>query len=301
MFDISLNKIKETIENYFPKFFIKFLIKVWRNFFIPILNFKINYKLKKFKKPLYKEIKFRDKKFKILIDPKNGSIDKQLYLNSIYEPEIMNIFYNNLNRGDIFLDIGTNIGYHSLFASTIVCNEGKVISFEPIKRIYSQFKKSIQKNGFNNIETNNLACGFKESKETIYIDSANVGNSMIFERDLFDSKEEITIINYDKKYLKQKIHFVKIDTEGFEYEVLKGMKKSLEKYGPKIILEFTPYLYKKIYGKKHFEISKGIIDLLVELNYDIYNIFENNLIKVNDIKKFLNKTKYQTNIFCVKK
>ena len=291
---MSFFKIKKIMRKYLPKWFFNFLIKIiWRRFilFIYINTYK-KFKLRNFKNEIQGSFSLDNLNFKIFLNRKNGSVDERIYLKNHYEPEILRIIKNNSSKKDTFLDIGANIGQHSLFASHFF---KRVVSFEPIPKLFTQFNKSIKLNNISNIKVYNLGCSDRKETKIIYEKFSNIGGSSLIEKKKYDKKEKINLIKLDDFLRNQKIHFIKIDIEGYEYFAFKGMRKILEKYKPKIVFEFSPILYDKIDSK----MSLKILDLLHKLNYQISDI--NNNEKVVDFKTFLKNTKHQTNLFCKQK
>ena len=159
-------------EDFSKKYFSKKIILLLG--LIPRTYFKINklisdYKLSEIYSPIYQKIEYGGKFFYILLDKTNGGVDRDILLNGVYEADIMKILDENLKVGMNFVDIGSNIGYHSLFVSKIIGPKGKIFSFEPIKRVYNQFEKSISKNKFKNIYAYNFAIGTRNKISKIYI------------------------------------------------------------------------------------------------------------------------------------
>ena len=248
---------------------------------------------------------------KIYLDPKNGFLDKFIYTKRKWDDLNTQIIIRKLKTNHCFLDIGSNIGYFSLLASILVKMNGRVIAFEPIKKLYKQIKFSKKINSYNNIKIYNFGLSDKNIKEKIYIQEKNIASSSIYKKNilnfsffrgfifkkLFETKNLIKFENIVLKKLdnliKCKVDFIKIDVEGEEYPALLGMKQILKKYKPKLIIEISNFGLKKNYPVKIYE-------FLYKLKYDIY--FNYNLkknITINDFKKV---TKDEiVDIFCEKK
>ena len=89
--------------------------------------------------------------FKIYSCPMH-SIGGELIRNRIYEKEIGSLITFHTKNSYSFIDIGANIGIHSLLASSRKINEEqKILSIEPYEPIYEVLKKNIDANGFTNI------------------------------------------------------------------------------------------------------------------------------------------------------
>jgi len=291
----TIIKMEIFLKNNTPKFFWKITQKVWVGIFMKINKRIEKNKLKKFKKPIYKLIKYKNISFFILIKKKNFGIDTSIYMNNIYEEDIMDLFYKYIKKEDVVFDIGANIGYHSLFISKIVGDKGKVYSFEPIKNLTEQLEKSINKNNITNININNIAVGNSNYETDIYLNEENIGGSSLVNKS-FKNKEKIIVKKLDGIYFNKikKLNFVKIDVEGFEYEVLLGMEKLINKFKPKIILEYSPILYKN-------NDDLNIINFLKKIGYKLYDI-DNNMKMIKNPENFCKKfNRSQTNLLCINK
>jgi len=299
---INRSKIKYSLKKLLPKRIFDIVLGIWQKILIKGILAIDKIRLKNF--TTYRSIKttHRGHDFSIFISPQNGFIDKHIYLYGIYEPHILDLIAKYLKEGGVFIDIGANIGQHSLFAGSIVGNSGKVYSFEPIPYIYNQLLDSVKINHFENIITaHNTALGEKDGTETLYVETNNVGGSSIVGHHGIENKKiSITIKKVDDILANvERINMIKIDVEGYEYEVLSGMQKTLARCNPIIILEFSGQLYfakDKTRGEK-------IISLLENAGYDLYDI-EDYMKKVTSKNEFLSaftKGKAQCDLLCVPK
>ncbi len=150
-----------------------------------------------------------------------------------------------VNEGDTVLDIGGNIGQTALFFSRKVGNNGKVISFEPFPKTFKRFEKNLSLNkGIKNIKLEMVALG--DSNEVLKMHSGNKGNSGqnriiqqgADESDAFEVKV-MTLNDYIKQNTVDKIDFIKIDVEGFEYKALSGSNEIINKHKPKLFIELN--------------------------------------------------------------
>ena len=234
---------------------------------------------------------------KIYLDPKNGFLDKYICTKRKWDDLNTQIIISKLKTNDCFIDIGSNVGYFSLLASILVKMNGRVIAFEPIKKLYKQIKFSKKINSYNNIKIYNFGLSDKNIKEKIYLQEKNIASSSIYKKNilnfsffrgfifkkLFETKNLIKFENIVLKKLdnliKCKVDFIKIDVEGEEYPALLGMKQILKKYKPKLIIEISNFGLKKNYPVKIYE-------FLYKLKYDIYlNYNLKKKITINDFKK----------------
>jgi len=208
-------------------------------------------------------IKYKNKKIVIALDEENGFVDKQIFYWKSWEKEIINRIISQLDKSKIFLDIGSNIGYHSLLASRF-CK--KVIAFEPIPKIYNQFSESISVNKIDNIELYNIALGDKQEVSKLHINTTNYGGSSINQN---HGENYINIKIETLESLKiNKFDVIKLDVEGYEPNVILGNKEIILKNRPTILLEFTPFLY----NENGLFTSKKLFNFFLENNFSIYSI-----------------------------
>lgn len=136
-----------------------------------------------------------------------------------------------LKQGDVAYDIGANIGIYTIFLAKKVGNTGKIITFEPDSRNFDSLKKNININQLNNVFSQKVALGDKDGKGTLYINKrVGIGAISLIETESGCIREQAKIVKGDTFIKKMKFAIptgIKIDVEGYEYLVLKGLKKTL--------------------------------------------------------------------------
>ena len=224
--------------------------------------------------------------FYLMIDPvKDNGVERSIYNTGTYEKGTLFVIGNILREGDIFVDVGANIGLMSLFATSIVKDTGKIIAFEPNPETLRILKSNIELNNASNIETSYYALG-KEEKEAKVYDrwDYNRGSATLIkpeiETDSYDV-HVIPLVNYFKK--DPTIRLIKIDVEGYELEALMGTGNILAgKEPPMLIVECSEMrdntskeglveLYEFLKGVNQYRLfkslkGKGKISRLVEIN-----------------------------------
>lgn len=179
---------------------------------------------------------------------KNPSLLLKL-LSDSYDPLVYPVM-DNLDENDVFIDVGSFDGLFSLFASRKL-RKSQVFSFEPNPYMYTKLSGNIRRNGIKNIRAFNLAVGQRNSQVDFFIDVEKMMASSLSELNAISNrikKRMIECVTLDKFLLDDgrvdRVDFVKIDTEGFEFYVLKGMKKIMESFRPKMLLEVHLQAYK---------------------------------------------------------
>ena len=184
------------------------------------------------------------------------------YFEENYLQCLSNEIFPLLDKNGICLDIGANIGNHSLFFSRYF---NKVFAYEPNLRPF----KLLEANSMicNNIRNFNIGLSDKEKVQKIKYNPDNIGAASLNHDDgnheaTFTLKRLDDILIEDEKKI---ISFMKIDVEGYELEVLYGAEKTIKKSNPIIAIEVLPH-----------EIKDGTFktkDFLNELGYRYEYLF----------------------------
>lgn len=243
-----------------------------------------------------KRVTCLDQSFLIVLDPENGFVDTEIYTSGVYEPDILAVIKQHLPRNGIFIDIGSNIGQHALFAASVVGPSGSVVAFEPIPRLVSQLTESIRLNNFQSIiSLNAIACSDTEGEVTIRLRPGNIGGSGLHHTDPSYSKVFIKTSKADT-YIANlpKVDLIKIDTEGHEVETLRGLEQTLAQHKPKIIVEFSPSL-----RENKNDYSENFFTLLQKYSYSFYDLEEGEMLIQEPQTWALHFTKTQTNLLCL--
>jgi FkbM family methyltransferase len=231
--------------------------------------------------------------FRLYVNPYlNGGLEKSIYYHGTYERGFIDFLYNNLKKGDVFIDIGSNIGLISIVASDIVTNIGLVCAFEPHPTIFKVLQKNINLNNLENIHCFNYGLGDVNSEMMLYpnIDINNGASSLIKSNSITEGIK-VNVRRLDNFIVENKIpnpSFVKIDVEGFEFEVLKGMQSLLNSDNPPILI--VEYSIERNVAKNNVDLIDFV---LAQGDYELY-MFEKGkdrygaLIKVLDYS-FLRK------------
>jgi FkbM family methyltransferase len=155
---------------------------------------------------------------------------------------------SNLKAGDTFWDIGANIGLYSLLASGIVGPDGRVFSFEPSPDAFSLLSANIR--GLQSLRAIQCGVGNADTDAAFAAQGASGGASFVEEVTKLNQsflpetpirKVEVNIRKLDTLLKElEPPHLVKIDVEGFEFEVLKGACDLLSTARPSLIIEIHP-------------------------------------------------------------
>ena len=189
-----------------------------------------------------------------------------------YEDEISKLIRISLKPGGVALDIGGNIGLQSLRMSRIVGAEGTIFAFEPLIHLQKKFKDNMALNIADNITLFPFALADFEGETKFAVNEAlwNQGTFSLDDKGDGTTAQKIIIkIADEMPEIRDLISLslIKIDVEGFELPVLKGLSKTLAKHKPRIIFE-----YEENYWQKKGHHMEECFAFLIALDYKLYQI-----------------------------
>lgn len=180
--------------------------------------------------------------------------------------------YLKLKQGDVFIDVGANIGKYTILAAKIVKEKGRVIAIEPEPCNYEVLIKNISINKLRNVTAINCAAWDDDCKIKLYIGHDSEGHSgkITGHKWIFVKARKLDSL-IDKLRL-DKVDMIKIDVEGAEVEVLRGLEQTLNNYRPKLVIEVFiknldevvrllnkhGYRYNVIHGSEFFQPAFGV-------------------------------------------
>ena len=175
----------------------------------------------------------------------NDTITTTISEHGSWEGHLVNLYYSLLKRDNVVIDIGANIGYHSVHFGKIVGSNGKVFSFEPQKLIYDILSANILKNGLSNIiSQHNFGLSSKEG--LLYLSNikdVSYNNGMINFGGVKLSNDSTGGVKVRVKTLDEiftgNVDFIKVDIEGMESDVIQGADATIKKSLPIIFIEIT--------------------------------------------------------------
>ncbi|MEK5478179.1 FkbM family methyltransferase [Paenibacillus sp. FSL R5-0407] len=168
-----------------------------------------------------------------------------------YELRELDKFRKYVPSNPIIYDIGANIGNHTIYFKKYY-DANKIYSFEPVPANFELLNKNIQENNLKNIELLNVGVSDSFKKASIIFNEKNMGECKLYE----SPSGNIEVIPIDGQTFDAP-DLIKIDVEGDELNVLKGMSKILELN--------KPVLWIEIINNNFDEVD----DFLSSLNYEL--------------------------------
>ena len=190
------------------------------------------------------------------------------------EEHVSKLFCSLINENDIVMDIGASIGYYTILAAK---RARKVYAFEPLPFAYKRLIENININHYNNVEAIQLGISDKSSIKTLHVPKVGITGSTYSKMVTSNRVIDVDIKTIPLDSLEVQPNLIKIDVEGAEVDVLKGMTNILNK-GTTIICEVHKPLIEAL-GYKTIDIDT----IMYKHGYNTYLIQEDGLHKVDKV------------------
>lgn len=186
----------------------------------------------------------------------------------VFEVEKTKAISSLLNSGMTFVDVGTNKGYFALLAARIVGKTGLVISFEPEPTNCKWIRRSIELNGYNNINLYQLALGDENEQTKLFLGKKSgwhsLRPSLPNSTGAFIEVQKRTLDSIVEEIDHRRIDVIKIDVEGAEQDVLRGAFKTLS-------TNRSIVLFMDLHPQFGIDLAE-VYDFLKDLDFSVYEI-----------------------------
>jgi len=254
---------------------------------------------------LFKNFYFTRKNYKLNMSP--SALAVGMYIEGDKHLDFDEEFLKTLIRpNDYFIDVGANIGHISISLKKHIPSIN-CYAIEANPKTFNVLNKNINLNNIN-INSINCAVGDIDNSNVKFQDSdSDDCNSVISERMIQKKNEDLYVVNSNKELtidvktlenitnhfsISKNIRLIKIDTEGYEFFVLKGSKNILKR------TEMIYFEYWEKLTKKYEYTSKEIFSFLKNEGFNIYEVPNNLDIKnfnINFLKPISNDISYHDN------
>lgn len=177
-----------------------------------------------------------------------------------YSEDEVELFRQICRPGDVVVEVGANIGAHTVALARLVGPGGHVYAFEPQRIIYYNLCANVSINSLENVHCFQQAAGASEGfvvmPEQRYDQPGNYGGVSASKSGM---GEQVRRVRLDNCIDVPQLRLLKIDVEGMESDVIRGAKKLITRHGPLIYVE-----------NDRREKSKELIELIRSLDYRLY-------------------------------
>ncbi len=160
-----------------------------------------------------------------------------------------------LAPGEVFWDVGANLGYFTLLAAVCLRNTGQVVAFEPGPRTFERLTENISLNPFGNILTCRVAVTDREGEAVLYHDQGSADGRANLYRPGPDQTESdrvrtVTLDGWRRQEGLAEPDFIKLDVEGAELAALTGAEETLATGRPLLLVEMKEAVFQSLGTEK---------------------------------------------------
>ena len=187
----------------------------------------------------------------MLVDGRDTAIAPHLIRDGWFDRNVTLALGSHLRPGMVFMDVGANFGTYSLVAAACVGDSGRVIAVEPAPALADLAFENLTMNGFGSrSEVLRYALADSDGTQILYEFRTRQGSNTLHQHVADAAREKYgeaihtrevpcrTLDGVVRDLALAQIDLVKIDVEGFEYQVLSGAQAMLRENRPKILLEW---------------------------------------------------------------
>jgi len=182
-------------------------------------------------------------------------LQREIFISGDFEPNVRREILSILKPGDLFLDIGANVGFFSLLAAKAVGPEGKVYAFEPAPKARTALRRNLALNHIQNVMVVAAALSDGPGRAALFLDARNNSGASSLNRSPHSGESvEVELDTYDRFASQNALPvpaLVKLDVEGAEVKVLRGMQALLAGPNPPpVVLEVSEWSLKQMGSSK---------------------------------------------------
>ncbi|MDD4247506.1 MAG: FkbM family methyltransferase [Methanosarcina sp.] len=232
-----------------------------------------------------------DKTFSIKGDAHDNGIMPCILSSGYWETATQKVIDEFVSADDVCLDVGANIGSVTIPLSL---KAKQVYAFEVGTIPFGYLRRNIIQNNIENVTVVKGAVG--DVKETLYYyyTYPNVGGSFVSTEKLTNQNgltEEISAFPLDSMVNDfERVDFIKMDIEGYELHALNGATKLLERFRPKLYIEFNPVAFKNMHGEE----IRPLWEFLANTYPYIYVVRDWNLRRVTSYEEVMSEIDFNT-------
>lgn len=158
-----------------------------------------------------------------------------------WEPDEVRYLRSRLSPGMKVVDIGANVGYTALVMSRAVGEKGLVIALEPEQLNFELLSFNLRRNHAANVVAIHAAAGEQTGSITLLRSPDNTGDHRTAPHPVGVAPQEVPLIAMDDLLPpEQVVDLVFVDAQGYDHRVLRGMRRTIERCRPPMLLEFWP-------------------------------------------------------------
>ena len=199
----------------------------------------------------------------------SSTLEWQLWAFGSFEKHFAELFSYLVTPGDRCIDVGANVGVHTVRLARLVGQDGEVIAFEPDPDLVQRTHRNIALNGLANVRIISAAASDQAGEMHLYRPSPQDTNrargSLMHHPYLTGAHTAVPVVTIDGVCAGEPVTLIKIDVEGHEGAVVRGAADTIARHAPAIVFEYAPEMLDNIVAQTPFR-------WLAERGYEMFRI-----------------------------
>lgn len=179
-------------------------------------------------------VRLRKRMLQFAVDNPKDTVQRHLVRGELYEARMLRTHADLIFRGATVLDVGANIGNHTVFYSLTAA--GRVYPFEPNPRANRLLRQTVEWNELEKVDLTHLDNGVGSRRGELFVRTPN-DNNLGASRLAKSGGAKVPVVRLDDLTFEGEVGFVKIDVEGMEMGVLAGAEGLIARHRPSIAIE----------------------------------------------------------------
>lgn len=209
---------------------------------------------------------------RLLVHNRPETISNFLRAHAVWQRHVTAFITGYLRPGDVFADVGANIGYFTVYAALRVGASGLVHAVEPDADNAALLRANLDLNGLANVQVHQLAVSDSAGEAVLFRAGFNSGAHSLMQKSDLAEGPKVAVVRLDTLLDSQRPpRLVKIDVQGAEFQVLQSMSELLAAPSskPAVIAEFSPL---ELARHGHLD---GFFALIAEHGYNLHAFIAN--------------------------
>jgi FkbM family methyltransferase len=176
----------------------------------------------------------------------SSTLEWQLWAFGCYEPHFAVLFGLLVRPGDRCVDVGANVGVHTVRLARLAGPGGEVIAIEPDPGVIARTRRNVALNNLSNVRLRNAAASDKPGEMRLYrpgeADTNRARASLLQHAYLTGETITVPVVTVDDTCGEDPVALIKIDVEGHEDAVVRGAARVIDRDAPAVIFEYAAEL-----------------------------------------------------------
>jgi FkbM family methyltransferase len=176
----------------------------------------------------------------------SSTLEWMLWAFGSYEKHFAELFGYLVAAGDRCVDVGANVGVHTVRLARLVGPEGEVIAIEPDPDVVQRTNRNVALNGVANVRVISAAASERAGQTRLFRpgpwDTNRARASLLHHPYLTGITRTVPVVTVDDVCAGEPVSLIKIDVEGHEAAVVRGAAGTIAKYAPSVVFEYAPEL-----------------------------------------------------------